>query len=87
MGAFALVAGILSLLSSTIGGAFSLGWVGSILGVFAIIFGAISAKRSKAGKVGMIFGIIALTWGIIATIVCAICIGASAAAIDFSSLY
>ncbi len=86
MGVFALVAGILSLLSSTIGGVFSLGWVGSILGIFAIIFGAISAKRSKTGKAGMILGIIALTWGIIATIVCVICLGAAAGLADWSSL-
>lgn len=81
MGTAALVLGILSLLSAVIGGCFSLGWIGSILAIIAIILGAIGSKDKLPGaKAGLVMGIISLAWGLIATIVCLACIGAAAGA-------
>lgn len=81
----ALVMGIISLCISLGFGAANLGWVGSICGVLAIIFGAIGMKEGdasdkKRAKTGMILGIISFCWGIIVTIACIACIGAGAGA-------
>ena len=56
----ALVLGIISLVISIGGGAAGLGWVGSICGILAIVFGAIGMKAggdqrktAKTGKGGV----------------------------------
>ena len=81
----ALILGIIGLVGSTVGSIFGFGWVGSICGLIAIILGAIGAKKDTPNKgkakVGLVLGIIALAYGIVATIVCAACIGAGAAAV------
>ncbi len=73
----ALVCGICSLAGCWIP---SMGWIGSICGIVAIILGAISIKKDlpkkKLGKVGMILGIIGLALGIIMTIVAVACVAA-----------
>lgn len=84
MATAALVLGIISLVISIGGGAASLGWVGSICGILGIIFGIIGQKdASKKGqaKAGLILSIIALFWGVIATVACLTCMaGAGLAA-------
>ena len=77
-----LICGIFALLSSVVGGIFSLGWIGSILGLLAIIFGTVGRKGPKKGMAttGLVFGIISLTYGIIATICCVTCLAAAGAA-------
>ena len=82
MGTAALVCGIIALVISTCGSAANLAWVGSVCGVLGIIFGALGLKdpnRKGQAKAGLIMSIIALTWGIIATIICVACIGGAAA--------
>ena len=78
----ALVLGIVSLVIAVGGGAAGMGWIGSICGILAIIFGAIGKKtggpQAKTAKTGMILGIIALCWGLIVTVACLACIGAGA---------
>lgn len=77
MAVASLILGIVSVLSSVVGGCFSLGWVGSACGVVAIILGAIARKNpAKKGMAtaGLVLGIIALAWGIIATIACVTCL-------------
>ncbi|MCQ2588371.1 MAG: hypothetical protein MJ174_09665 [Treponema sp.] len=76
MGVASLVLGIISLVSSVVGGVFSLGWVGSICGVIAIVLGVLAKKdaaQAGKGKAGMICGIIALAWGVISTVACIAC--------------
>lgn len=82
MGVASLVLGIFAFLSSVVGGSFSLGWIGSIFGLLAIIFGAIASKTPAGrgtGKAGLILGILSFVWGIVATVVCVVCIGTGAA--------
>ena len=81
MGVASLVLGIISLLISFGLGAASLGWVGSICGIIAIVLGAIARKNPEqkgTATGGLVCGIIALCWGIIATIACVVCIGVAA---------
>lgn len=83
MGAASLVLGIIALVVSVGCGAMGLGWVGSICGILAIIFGSIAKKDEQTkgqGTAGVVCGVISLIWGIIATIACVACIGAVAAA-------
>lgn len=78
MGIAALVLGILAFLSSVIGGTFSLGWIGCVFALLAIIFGAIASKNpleKGPAKAGLILGILSFIWGIIATVVCVVCLG------------
>lgn len=77
MAVASLVLGIIAILSSVVGGAFSLGWVGSACGIVAIILGAIARKSAQKGMAtaGLVLGIISLVWGILSTVVCAACIG------------
>lgn len=76
MGSAALILGILSLLSSVVGGAFSLGWIGTVCGIVGIVLGAIgSKKKEEYAKAGLILSVIAVAWGIIATIACFACLG------------
>ena len=82
MATAALVMGIVSLVISVGGGAANMAWVGSVCGILGIVFGVLGLKDpSKKGqaKAGLVMSIIALTWGIIATIVCFACIGGMAA--------
>ena len=78
----ALVLGIVSLVIAIGGGAAGMGWIGSVCGILAIIFGAIGMKaggeQKKTAKTGMVLGIIALCWGLIVTVACLACIGAGA---------
>jgi len=78
----ALVLGIISLVIAIGGGAAGLGWIGSICGILAIIFGAIGMKaggeQRKNAKIGLILGIISLCWGLIVTIACLACLGVGA---------
>lgn len=81
----ALVLGIISLVIAVGGGAAGLGWVGSICGILAIIFGAIGKKDpEKRGMAtgGLVCGIIALLWGVLATLACVACLGAGAASLN-----
>lgn len=80
MGTAALILGLVSLVISIGGSAAGMGWIGSVCGILGIIFGALGMKdNSNKGqaKAGLILSIIALTWGVIATIVCVACIGAA----------
>jgi len=82
MAVASLVLGIISLVIAVFGGAASLGWIGSICGIIAIILGAIAKKdpeKKKQATAGLVCGIIALCWGIIATIACVACLGAALA--------
>ena len=78
----ALVLGIVSLVIAIGGGAAGMGWIGSVCGILAIIFGAIGMKaggeQKKTAKTGMVLGIIALCWGLIVTVACLACVGAGA---------
>ena len=82
MGTAALVFGIIALVIAVGGGFAGLGWLGSITAIVAIILGAIAKKdpNQKGAKAGLIMGIIALSYGIIATVACLACIGAAAEA-------
>lgn len=85
MGVASLVLGIIALLISIGAGAAGMGWIGSICAVLAIIFGAIGKKNPEQKGIatgGLVCGIIALFWGIIATIACVACLGATGAALD-----
>ena len=82
MAVASLVLGIIALVLSFGIGAIGLGWIGSICGIIAIVFGAISRKDpAKKGIAtgGLVCGIIALAWGVIATIACVVCLGVAAA--------
>ncbi len=79
MAVASLVLGIIALFISLGGGVAGMGWVGSICGIIAIIFGSISRKKPESkgmATAGLICGIIALSWGIVATIACIACLGA-----------
>lgn len=88
----ALVLGIISLcvsLGLTAGG---LGWIGSISGILAIVFGVIGMKEGsesdkKKAKAGLIMGIISFCWGIIFTIACVACIGIGAGALGATGFF
>lgn len=85
MGVAALVLGVISLVVSVGAGTAGLGWVGSICGILAIIFGAIGKKdpeQKGAATGGLVCGVIALFWGIIATLACLACLGAVGAFAD-----
>lgn len=87
MGVASLILGIIALVIAVGGSALSLGWVGSICGILAIIFGIIGKKDAdseRQAKVGLVCGIIALAWGLLATVACVACVGCGAAA--FSGL-
>lgn len=80
MAVASLILGIIALLSSVVGGIFSLGWLGSVCGIVAIILGAIARKKGQKkgmATTGLVFGIISLVWGVVATIVCLACYGAA----------
>ena len=83
MGVAALVLGIISLFISIGAGPAGLGWIGSICGILAIIFGAIGKKNPEQKGLatsGLVCGVISLFWGIIATIACVACLGVAASA-------
>lgn len=85
MGVASLVLGIISLLISFGAGAAGMGWVGSICGILAIVLGAVGKKNPEqkgTATGGLVCGIIALFWGIFATIACVACLGATGAALD-----
>ena len=72
MAVASLVCGILSLVSIVFG---MFAWVGLILGVLAIIFGAIANKARKDGKAtaGLVMGIVGAAVSAIVFISCAVC--------------
>lgn len=85
MGVASLVLGIVALVFSVCASFAGMGWIGSICGILAIIFGAIAKKNpEQKGKAtaGLICGIIAVCWGIVATIACVACIGATGSVLD-----
>lgn len=85
MGVASLILGIISLLISIGAGAAGMGWIGSICGIIAIILGAIAKKNPEqkgTATGGLVCGIISLSWGIIATIACVACLGATAGALS-----
>lgn len=67
----ALVLGIIALLLSFTG---IFGWMGSVCGILAIIFGALGMKENSPNKgkaqAGLILGIFSIIIGIIFTIAC-----------------
>ena len=85
MGVASLILGIISLVIAVGGSVANLGWIGSICGVLAIIFGIIGKKDADSGRqasVGLVCGIIALAWGLLSTIACDACVGCGAAALS-----
>lgn len=73
-----LVLGIISLVIAVFGGIAS--WVGSVCGILAIIFGVVGKKnleRKSMSSAGLTMGIISLCWGVISTVACIACIGAT----------
>jgi len=82
MATASLVMGIIALVISVGGCAANMSWVGSVCSILGIVFGVLGLNDSKKkgqAKAGLIMSIIALTWGIIATVVCIACIGGMAA--------
>ena len=79
-----LVCGIIAIVISIGGGAISFGWIGCILGILAIIFGAIAKKQGPSGPAtaGLVLGIIAVVYGGIATIACYTCLAAAGSALE-----
>lgn len=80
MGVTALVMGIVSLVIGVFS-AGSLGWLGAILAVLGIIFGALGRKNvEKKGMAtaGLVCSIIGLVFCLITYIACAACIGGAA---------
>lgn len=85
MGVASLILGIISLLISIGAGVTGMGWIGSICGIIAIILGAVARKKPEqkgTATGGLVCGIISLAWGIIATIACVACLGATGAALS-----
>ena len=76
----ALVLGIIGLAGCFIP---SLGWVGTLCGLLAIILGAVGVKKGGANKgkakAGLILGILSFALGLIFWLACAGCIAAGAA--------
>lgn len=80
MGVAALVCGIISLVIGVFS-AGSLGWLGAILAVLGIIFGALGRKNiEKKGlaTAGLVCSIVGLVFCLITYIACAACIGGAA---------
>lgn len=80
MGVAALVLGIISLVIGVFS-AGSLGWLGAILAVLGIIFGALGRKNiEKKGMAtaGLVCSIIGLVFCLITYIACAACLGGAA---------
>lgn len=74
MAVASLILGIISLMIVLITFVPGVGVIGSIIGVIAIILGAIGRNRSENKGLatgGFVCGIIALCYGIISTIMCA----------------
>ncbi len=84
MGVASLVLGIIAIVI----GVFSsglLGWLGAILAIVGIVFGAIGRKNSeKAGMAtaGMVCSIIGLVLCLILYLACAACLGGASAALS-----
>jgi len=80
----ALVLGIISLVCSLIAGPLS--FIGSLLAIIGIILGALGLKsgteKASKAKAGLIMSIIALVLGIIMSLACLVCIGATVSAIE-----
>lgn len=76
MATASLVLGIISLLISLGFGAAGMGWIGSICGIVGIVLGALGRKdpeKRGMATAGLVMSIIALSWGVIATIACVAC--------------
>lgn len=80
MGVAALVIGIISLVIGVFS-AGSLGWLGAILAILGIIFGALGKKNvEKKGiaTAGLVCSIIGLVFCLLTYIACVACIGGAA---------
>ncbi len=76
MAVVSLVLGIIGLLISVFLNA--VGWVGSLLGILGIIFGALGRKNAEKkglATAGLTLSIIAVVLGILFYIACAACLG------------
>ena len=72
MGTISLVLGIIALVTALAGSAANMSWIGSACGIAAIVTGVMARKdpeEKSRGTAGLVCGIIALTLGIIVTIV------------------
>ncbi len=75
-----MVLGIIALVIAVFGGFVAIGWIGSICGILAIIFGVLGRKdAANKGKAtaGLVCGIISVVWGIIAYLACVACANAA----------
>lgn len=74
MAVASLVLGIIACVISVFG--FEFGFVGSVCGILAIVFGAIAKSHDpldEKAKAGLILGIISFAWGIVMTVCCVTC--------------
>ena len=78
MGVASLVFGIIALLVSFGGGAAGVSFIGTILGILAIIFGVIgkgNPNNRGVATAGIVLGVISSILGILLTIACVACAG------------
>ncbi len=71
-----MILGIIALVIAVFGGFVAVGWIGSICGILAIIFGVLGRKEAaNKGKAtaGLVCGIISVAWGVIAYFACVAC--------------
>lgn len=85
MAVASLVLGIIALVIAVFFGAF--GWVGSLLGILGIIFGALGrkdAQRKGLATAGLTLSIIAVVLGLLLYIACVACVGGLASSLNMS---
>ena len=77
MAVASLILGIISIVISFFS---AFGWVGVIVGIFGIIFGAVNKNEAKAGvaKGGIVCSIIGVVLSAILFIACVACVGGAA---------
>ncbi len=83
MAVASLVLGIISLLISVFFSAY--GWVGSLLGILGIIFGALGRKNAEKkglATAGLTLSIIAVVLGLLLYIACVACVSGLAASLN-----
>ena len=88
-GLASMILGIVSLVLTFGIGITGYGWVGSICGILAIVFGVMGKKNPEQkgmATAGIICGFFSLFSGILSTIACLSCLGVVGSAVDFSRL-